>query len=640
MKLNFPRRRFHFTTLPAGAAWWSLWGVSTGAAAFFWLMEWIFFATKPSFMGALGGWERIRILVLSPLPLVVASAALCAVLGGVERFAPRVRGALVRAGALWSGLILASSFLLLLDNFTYTLFRVGVQTTGGIWRFGYLLVFAVFWLWGWRLSMKMWRGVLSWRRPARGIGAIVLALGALWGGLLATGMDWTGTHAQEDGTVDARPFPNIVLLGSDGLSAESMSLYGYGRATTPFLRAFAEGRALVCENALANSLNSSSSIASMLTGKWPTVLRLYYPPDILRKRHAYEHLPGILRRCGYETVDISARHFADAYDLNLLHGFDEANGRAEAHNLWRRWAAYGPGMNTGYFWESVWERLRDRWMHMAGIKEFESAYEMVAEDLTGQKVDDTLRIERLLRLISAQRDRPFFAHVHLLGTHGPRFHSPHPLFSAGRQQVERFEQDFYDDALRDFDAVFQRIVQALEAAGQLKKTILVLHSDHGEAWTNRRIPLVFWFPAGAYARRIPTNVQNLDIAPTLLDYLGIPIPPWMDGVSVLREDPPALRPIFCVATDSSAVDQQKGKIAEKRAIPPFYSLGNLMVNIGDRTFSLDLKTGELTQSKLTNHTRPLAENQVPSAADARRILSEHLEDKGYKIPDTLRPSGG
>lgn len=626
-------RRKNRLPIPDGPAWAALGMVSTGAAFFYVLMEWTFFATKPSFMSALGWGEKIRILLFSPLPLVAASIAVCAGLGLGERIAPRARGAWVRAGALWPGFLLAAALLLLLDNVTYALFRVGVQTAEGAWRFGYLAAFGLFWAWGWRRAMGLLRGALARRHPRKTAAVWALALAALWGGLAAAGGD--RARPGNETAAAAGDLPNILLLASDGISAESMSLYGAARDTTPFLRTFAEGHALMCENATANSLNSSSSIASMLTGKEPTTLRLYYPPEILTGKNAYEHLPGLLRQRGYKNVDISARQFADVYDLNLLHGFDEANGRFEARCAWQKWAAYGPGMNVGYFWESAWERLRDRLLHVAGIKDFESAYEMVAEDTTGRMVDDTWRIDRLLRLIASRRDRPFFAHVHLLGTHGPMFHSPHPTFSAGRKQTESFEPDFYDDALLDFDGDCRRIVQALEAAEQLDQTVLILSSDHGKGWSNERIPLVFWFPRGAHARRISVHAQNMDIAPTVLDYLGVPIPAWMEGASLLREDPPARRPLFCVATDSSAVHPRKWMVVDRQTVPPFHSLGFLAVNIGDRAYSMNLKTGELTQKTLAGHTRPLAEDEAPSEAEARQILLKHLEDKGYEVPDAL-----
>ena len=114
----------------------------------------------------------------------------------------------------------------------------------------------------------------------------------------------------------------------------------------------------------------------------------------------------------------------------------------------------------------------------------------------------------------------------------------------------------------------------------------------------------------------------------------------MEGTSLLREDPPARRPIFCVATDTSAVNPRKWRMFENQTVPPFYSLGVLAVRFGDRAYSLDLKTGALTQKKLAGHTRPLADDEAPAEAEARQILLKHLEDQGYEVPDALRSGGG
>lgn len=627
--------------VPEGSAWAALGVVSAGAAFFYVLMEWVFFATKPSFMSTLGGWERARILLLSPLPLAGASVAVCAALGAAARIAPRARGGMARAGALWPGLMLASAFFLMLDNFTYTLFRIGVQTSDGFWRFGYLGIFLLFWAWGWRLSMAMLRGVLAWRRPVRGTVLWAAALAALWGGLLATGSERAGgVLAGAEGAADEGRLPNIILFGSDGIGAEHLSLYGYERETTPIMRTFREGRTLVCENAFANSLNSGGSIASLLTGKQPTALRMYYPPEILTGRNAYEHLPGILRQHGYWNVDISARQFADAYDLNMLHSFHEANGRSEGGSRWQEAAAGILGMHTGYFLGATWERLRDRLLHAAGAQDFESAYEQVAGEAAGTEQDDEPRIGRLLRAIAECGDRPFFAHVHLMETHGPAFHLEHPVFSKGREQKEAFETDFYDDSILELDAAFGRIVGALKDAGQLDNTVLVLSTDHGKGWGSGRIPLVFWFPGGAHAGRIRTNAQNVDLAPTLLDYLGLPVPQWMEGVSLLDGDPPATRPIFLTAVDSRLVNPRKWLLDESRLKPPFFSLGSMGMRVGDRSYMLDLRTGELGMEPVPGHTHPLAEGEAPPEAEARRILLGHLEENGYEIPASLKKGDG
>lgn len=618
------------SALAPGPAWAALGVAGAAAAGFYVLMEWVFFATKPSFMSVLGTGERVRILLLSPLPLVAAAAAGCAVLAAAEKTFPKARGALVRVGVLMPGWALAAAFLLLLDNFTYSLFGIGVQSAQGVARFGYLALFLVFWAAGWRLAMGMWRGVLAWRRPARTMGWWALALAVAWGVLLATGSEWRGPEGEDGDAEDG--WPNILLLASDGLDADRLSLYGYERDTTPFIRQFAEGRALVCENAFANAVNSGSSVASMLTGKLPTTLRMYYPPEILTGRNAYEHLPGILRQRGYETIDISARHFADAYDLNLRHAFHEANGRAETRGRWQAVAGRWLGMGTGYFLGNTWERLRDRLLHAAGVREFESEYERLAGEAAGTTQDDAPRIERLARLVAGPRTRPFFAHVHLLETHGPFFPIRDPVFSAGQTQEEAFEDDFYDDAVRQFDAAFERIIGSLEASGELQNTVVVLTSDHGKGWSRTRIPLVFWFPDGAHAGRVRANAQLLDVAPTLLDYLEIEAPEWMEGVSLLAGEPPEDRPVFSTAVASDLVETRKWALDTSRLKPPFYSLGLLAMAVGDRLYELDLATGELSEETIAGHTQPLEDGREPDPSAAREMLLRHLVEKDYPVP--------
>ena len=618
----------------------ALWIVSVAAAIFGFSMEWVFFATKPSFMSVLSGWEKTQILVLAPMPLIAVSAAGCVLLWIVARLVPRARGAWVRIGMLWPGLVLASSFLLLLDNFTYTLFRMGVQTATGLWRYGYVAVFGLFWVGGWRLGMGMLRGLLARGKLGRLAAGIACVGAAGWGLGLALETDGAAGQVEAEGPPGENSRPNVLLLTPDGVSAENLSVYGYERDTTPFVRTHGEGRALICENGFANATTSGGSIASLLTGKLPTTTRLYYPPEILMGADAYEHLPGILRQYGYENVDISCRQNADAFDLNMLHSFHEANGRMEDSSRGALAASQWLGMPTAYFLKSTGERLRDRLLHAAGVKDFEAAYDEVVDKQELTLDYDARRLERLLRLIRADRRRPFFAHVHLLWTHGPSFYSENPVFSKKGQQKEPFERDFYDDAILDMDGVLAKIAAALASAKQLDRTIIVLSSDHGRRWGSGRIPLIFWFPGGAHAGRIRTNAQNLDVAPTLLDYLGIPKPEWMEGVSLLAGDPPAERPVFNTVANSGVVDFETGLVDSSRSKPPFYSLGRLNATIGNRTFALDVNTGNVATGVVTGHTQPWSEGQGPSLAEAREILFRHLEANGYEIPASWRKTAG
>lgn len=629
------RKNARGAALPEGPVWRGLWVVSAGAVLFYMLMEWVFVATKPSFMSILPFSERARILILSPVPLVAASAVACGVLGLAAKALPRARGGLVRAGLLWPGGTLAASFLLLLDNFTYTLFRVGVQTAAGFWRFGYLLVFLWFWRWGFRLAEGGLRGILQGRAPARTMGWIMAAAIAAAGVGLAAGRD--PGRARMD---PVRPsaaggprMPNVLLLTPDGISAEHVSAYGYERETTPFLRSFSAARALVCENGFSNANTSGGSLASLLTGKLPTAVKLFYPPEILTGRNAYEHLPGLLRQFGYRNMDIGARQFADAYDLNLLNAFDEANGRKESRNVGQGPIGEWLGMNAGYFLGYTWERLRDRVLHFSGLRNFESTYELVAgENLAGVAVQDGQRLDRFFRLLREDRGAPWFVHMHLLVTHGPYYQIENPVFSKGQKQTEPFERDFYDDALLEFDGIFRQIVAALQAAGKLDDTVVVLTSDHGKAWGRGRIPLLFWFPQGAHAGRIATNAQNLDIAPTLLHYLGLRKPDWMAGVSLLDGDPPAERPAFSTSVNVGIMDSANGLVDAGKIKPPFYSLGGLHLTLANRTYTLNLITGNVATGAVVGHTAPMDARSGLAFPEAREILFRHLEANGYDLP--------
>jgi hypothetical protein len=227
--------------------------------------------------------------------------------------------------------------------------------------------------------------------------------------------------------------------------------------------------------------------------------------------------------------------------------------------------------------------------------------------------------------------------VHLLGTHGPVFRPRQAVFSVGRdiQSQGRFDRDFYDDAILDFDGMLREIVEALKQAGQLERSIIVVNSDHGQAFRNLRVPLVFRFPRGEHARRIVANAQNVDIAPTLLDYLGLAVPAWMEGVSLLRNDPAADRPVFCAATDSTAVNQRTWTLMQDRTTPPFHSLGLLAMNIGDHEYILNVKTGSFIAGRISGHKGQSFAPPPPTMQKAHGMLVGHLASKGFVIPDRL-----
>jgi arylsulfatase A-like enzyme len=90
----------------------------------------------------------------------------------------------------------------------------------------------------------------------------------------------------------------------------------------------------------------------------------------------------------------------------------------------------------------------------------------------------------------------------------------------------------------------------------------VINSDHASQWKiTERVPLMIRFPKSAVKGRVAANVQLADVAPTMLSYLGVRIPTWMDGQSLLPATAPSpSRRIFGVS-DCQAIRRSLGTAA-------------------------------------------------------------------------------
>lgn len=172
-----------------------------------------------------------------------------------------------------------------------------------------------------------------------------------------------------------------------------------------------------------------------------------------------------------------------------------------------------------------------------------------------------------------QRDpqRPFFMYLHTIDPHMPmRTHPGYTAFtgdydgpldgsveimSSSKRAGYEFTpediahvQDLYDGEVLFNDAWLGRFTDALEAAGLLDDTLLVIVSDHGEELFDRgrhghghdnlqaelvQVPLVLRWPAGLPGGvRVPDLVRGIDVLPTLLLLADLPQIPDVDGSSV------------------------------------------------------------------------------------------------------------
>ena len=131
---------------------------------------------------------------------------------------------------------------------------------------------------------------------------------------------------------------------------------------------------------------------------------------------------------------------------------------------------------------------------------------------------------------------PFFLWVHL--------YDPHKPYAPPQEYAKHFPKDFYRGEIAFTDAVIGRMLQDLDSKGLTENTLIIVAGDHGEAFgehkehghgifcyeEDMKVPLIFSNP-GLFKkpRTLAQRVRLIDIMPTVLDLLDMPIPGRVQG---------------------------------------------------------------------------------------------------------------
>lgn len=614
--------------------WRGVFNLSILVAFFYVFMEWLFFVTMPSFMSLMSLFKKVEILLLSGLGFSLFCLAVFGVfvlidlLGSIAHLS-KVTG---YCGLILPSITLSVLALLLVDNFTYTVFKFGISTSVGIFRGVYALFFVLLtgFVYYYLVRYFFFRGTTSLKRQTvnrwfyASLGLLVISAGLAFANLNFDTIIQGGTSSKLS---EASDLPNILLLGSDGLNAENLSVYGYYRDTTPRLNELAEN-SLVAENAFTNSAKSTGSVISIMTSKLPTQTRVLYPPDILTGIDSFQHLPGILKNLGYKTVEYGVPYYIDAFSFNLQNGFDVVNNRTVKVGKFGELGQKLGFDNEVYFLTRLIRRVSDRILHIFFIRTMQNPYAIVTQRIPN--LDDATKIKQALSLFN-QSQSPLFIHIHLLGTHGGYYSPKVRMFSKGERQDKPWMTDFYDDTLLGFDAYVGEVIDQLKAEGAYENTILIIYTDHNKEFkVDKRIPLIIHFPGGEHARQISMNVQNLDIAPTILDYLGISKPNWMEGESLLKADPPGQRLIFSTGTTAIKPNEHDVENLDPQAIkPPFYQFSYLDVIDCQNWYSFDLTTYEWSTGGVAGYVKPCSPETLLSKDQIKQAVYQRLSMDGF-----------
>ncbi|MBK9926794.1 MAG: sulfatase-like hydrolase/transferase [Anaerolineales bacterium] len=573
-------------------------------------MEWLFFVTKPSTLSVLSLYEKLKALVVS---------------GGVIAFILLILFSIFliparkwkSIGYVPSALMLSISALILLDNFTYTLFKLGITSTLEGWRIIYTVAFILIFIWMFRYAQRT-APTLKKSASFLTFGLLAVSLTGILAIYNSRAPYYSGFKIKPQKTSAERP--NIIILGADGLSASYLSAYGSELETTPFIDQLVK-KSLVAENAFPNASSTTASTTSTLTGKEPAEVGVYRYPDILTDEDSFEHLPGILKHQGYLTVEIGAPNYVDATKLNLIDGFDIVNNHSVKQPALDALRSVLGNSPSTYFIQTITERITERLLHIFFIQDMVNPFEQVNNPKS--RMTDTQRMDQIMDLLE-HSERPLFVFSHFMDTHGPVFSSEKngglmETTPAGKEP--KWDVKLYQKSIQSFDKHVQELFTYLAESGKLDNTIVVIYTDHGFKYvTNQRIPIIIHFPNNEHNGKFKNNAQIIDIPVTLLDYLGIAKPEWMTGASMLSTEVPADRKIISITAGSP-----------KKIKPPFYQIKIVQVIVCQKWYALNVQDNTFESGLIANHTAPCEDKPLPSVEEIHPLMLEYLQSYGYDV---------
>ena len=322
--------------------------------------------------------------------------------------------------------------------------------------------------------------------------------------------------------------PPVLIFDIDTLRADHLGCYGYSRPTSPNIDAFA-AQAVRFEWVFSQGPNTPPSQASILTGQYPTTHgRIVNNQKI---RETAPRLAAELAEAGYLT---------EAY-------------------------VDGGLMVKGFGYEQGFDVYDDEAGHLAAI---------------GPKVFD--RLKAVAEQARSGSSSPWFLLVHTYDVHSPYEISPEPFNTFFTSQLDRLpSEDFqgrmsevmadvwksrgsgsaghltpvqleyakacYDGGIRHVDDWFGKLLKRLEKEGLFDQCLIVVISDHGDEFQEHgglfheriyapvaRIPMLIRLPYGQHGGTVVNNVvQSIDLLPTILERLGLDVPPGVQGRSLL-----------------------------------------------------------------------------------------------------------
>lgn len=320
---------------------------------------------------------------------------------------------------------------------------------------------------------------------------------------------------------------NVVLIAIDTLRADHLGCYGYPRATSPHIDAFARN-AVVFDQHIAAAIPTHPSFTTLHTGQF-----------------SITH--GVVAHGGRNDIPRDAPWLA-----SILHEAGYTTAAVDNLSQWR----------------------------LDFHRGFEFYIDPTKRQALSINADNRTINRRVLPFLEQHQQEQFFLLVHYWDPHTPYlpprayrrlFYSGdpeapghysldgmetrHPLGKAWREtwfpQLGKHITDahyieaLYDAEIRYCDEGVGQLLSKLEDLGLSERTVVAITSDHGEMMFrhgiffdhhglydgNLHVPLLLRVP-GLPPRRVPGMSASVDVAPTLLDLCGLAAEERMEGISL------------------------------------------------------------------------------------------------------------
>jgi|GEM_PF-1735384 len=321
---------------------------------------------------------------------------------------------------------------------------------------------------------------------------------------------------------------NVVIFLLDALRADRLHCYGYSRPTSPFMDKLA-GEGVRFANAIAQAPVTYPSVYCLFTSRPASdFFGIISAPAYRRRFEPYLTLPELLMDRGYKTIAVSSSSVVKVTPPVL---------------------GEGRGYDQGFL-----------------------VFDEVNRSIFGSP---EAVVTQAIHHLDRYGEKRFFMYLHFMDPHDP-YESPEPynsrfLTSDLRKDMDPKKMasranDYFEEILRGgeahpasedleilnalydgeilyADSQIGRFVHALESRGLRGNTVIIITSDHGEEFYEHgffkhcynlydevlKIPLIFSGHRIKKGLTFESYVQSMDVAPTILGLLNLPVPPVMQG---------------------------------------------------------------------------------------------------------------